>query len=56
MDEETAMKTLEMPKVPVNFVPAKSGEILKLGHITMRIMEDGSQTGKLASHAQPGIS
>jgi len=56
MDEETAMKTLEMPKVPVNFVPAKGGEILKLGHITMRIMEDGSRTGKSASHAQSSIS
>jgi len=55
MDEETAMKTLEMPKVPVNFVPAKGGEILKLGHITVRIMEDGSRTGKSESHAQPSI-
>ena len=56
MDEEIAMKALEMPKVPVNFVPAKSGEMLKLGHITMRIMEDGSRTGNSASHARPSIS
>lgn len=52
MDEETAMKTLEMPKVPVNFVPAKGGEILKLGHITMRIMEDGSRTDNRLGSAE----
>ncbi|OCK84256.1 hypothetical protein K432DRAFT_414121 [Lepidopterella palustris CBS 459.81] len=38
------MKLMGMPNVPINFVPAKAGEILKLGHITCRIMEDGSRT------------
>jgi hypothetical protein len=34
-----------MPTVPVNFVPAKAGEIIKLGKITCRVMEDGSRSG-----------
>ncbi|KAF2622467.1 RmlC-like cupin [Macroventuria anomochaeta] len=44
---------MKMPRRPINFVPAKEGEILKLGHITCRIMEDGSRTGtppQLPSH------
>ncbi|KAF2491940.1 RmlC-like cupin [Lophium mytilinum] len=35
---------MEMPRVPVNLVTATQGEILKLGHITCRIQEDGSRT------------
>ncbi|KAJ9608397.1 hypothetical protein H2200_007385 [Cladophialophora chaetospira] len=35
---------METPNVPINFVPAKSGETFKVGHITIRIMEDGSNT------------
>lgn len=31
--------------IPVNFVPAKAGEIIKLGQITCRVIEDGSRTG-----------
>jgi hypothetical protein len=48
MDDEArhALATMKMPRRPINFVPGKSGEILKLGHITCRIMEDGSRTGK----------
>lgn len=34
-----------VPDRPINFVPAKEGEILQLGVITIRIMEDGSRTG-----------
>lgn len=34
-----------MPTVPVNFVPAKGGEVISLGGITLRVMEDGSRTG-----------
>lgn len=47
MDDEArqALSTMAMPRRPINFVPAKSGEILKLGHLTCRIMEDGSRTG-----------
>jgi quercetin dioxygenase-like cupin family protein len=47
MDDEAreALATMKMPRRPINFVPATSGEILKLGHITCRIMEDGSRTG-----------
>ncbi|KAI8665669.1 hypothetical protein LRP88_03824 [Fusarium phalaenopsidis] len=29
---------------PVNFVPAKAGDIIKLGLITCRVLEDGSRT------------
>jgi hypothetical protein len=32
------------PTVPIQYVHAKAGEILKLGAITLRIMEDGSNT------------
>lgn len=35
---------METPNVPLNFVPAKEGEVLSLGKITIRIMEDGSRT------------
>lgn len=47
MDDEArqALANMKMPRRPINFVSAKSGEILKLGHITCRIMEDGSRTG-----------
>ena len=47
MDDEArqALASMKMPRRPINFVPATSGEILKLGQITCRIMEDGSRTG-----------
>lgn len=47
MDDEArqALAQMKMPRRPINFVSAKSGEMLKLGHITCRIMEDGSRTG-----------
>ena len=35
------------PTVPINFVKAEAGEIIKLGKITLRVMEDGSRTGML---------
>jgi hypothetical protein len=49
MDDEAkqALSLMEMPRRPINFVPAQEGEILKLGHITCRIMEDGSNTGTI---------
>ena len=37
-------RELPTDHIPVNFVPAKSGEILKLGLITCRVLEDGSRT------------
>ncbi|KAF1986248.1 RmlC-like cupin [Aulographum hederae CBS 113979] len=37
----------KMPTVPVDFVPAKGGEKISLGAIQLRVMEDGSHTGKL---------
>ncbi len=36
---------MDTPNVPLNFVPAKAGDVLSLGKITIRIMEDGSRTG-----------
>jgi hypothetical protein len=36
----------EIPQVPINFVPATEGETFALGQLTIRIMEDGSRTGK----------
>lgn len=35
--------------IPVNFVPAKAGDVIKLGLITCRVLEDGSRTGELPS-------
>ncbi|CAI6336332.1 unnamed protein product [Periconia digitata] len=39
-----ALATMDMPRRPINFVAAKAGEVLKLGHITCRVLEDGSKT------------
>ncbi|KAF2241185.1 RmlC-like cupin [Trematosphaeria pertusa] len=54
MDDEArqALASMAMPKRPINYVPAKSGEILKLGHITCRIMEDGSRTDNRIGSAE----
>ncbi|USP74728.1 hypothetical protein yc1106_02002 [Curvularia clavata] len=54
MDDEArqALATMKMPRRPINFVPATSGEILKLGHITCRIMEDGSRTDNRIGSAE----
>ncbi|KAJ5729839.1 hypothetical protein N7540_009073 [Penicillium herquei] len=35
---------MEVPDVPLNFVPAKAGEIITVGPIKLRVMEDGSNT------------
>jgi len=35
---------LETPQEHINFVPAKEGEIIKLGPLTLRVMEDGART------------
>ncbi|KAI6821632.1 hypothetical protein KC340_g12740 [Hortaea werneckii] len=35
---------IPIPELDINFVPAKAGEVLKLGPLTCRIMEDGSNT------------
>lgn len=43
-----AQQLMETPKAPLNFVPAKEGEVLHLGTITIRIMEDGSRTGNIS--------
>jgi hypothetical protein len=47
MDDEArqALASMEMPRVPINFVSAKAGEVLKFGQIVCRILEDGSRTG-----------
>ncbi len=46
MQEEDVFKAMtKMPRRPINFVPAQAGEVLKLGPIKCRIMEDGSRTG-----------
>ncbi|KAI9660432.1 MAG: hypothetical protein M1821_009782 [Bathelium mastoideum] len=37
---------LPVPDVAVNFVPAKAGEMLILGPVKMRILEDGSNTAQ----------
>lgn len=43
---------METPSVPINFVPAKAGEVLQLGTITIRIMEDGSRTDNRIGSAE----
>ncbi|KAF2124891.1 RmlC-like cupin [Dothidotthia symphoricarpi CBS 119687] len=54
MDDEArqALASMKMPRRPINFVSATSGEILKLGHITCRIMEDGSRTDNRLGSAE----
>ncbi|KAK3209231.1 hypothetical protein GRF29_69g1160552 [Pseudopithomyces chartarum] len=54
MDDEArqALASMAMPRRPINFVPAKEGEILKLGHLTCRIMEDGSRTDNRIGSAE----
>lgn len=44
---------VSVPDVDINFVPVKGGEIFKLGPITCRVMEDGSNTGMPLSFATP---
>ncbi|KAF2203479.1 hypothetical protein GQ43DRAFT_438802 [Delitschia confertaspora ATCC 74209] len=51
-ESRDALASMKMPRRPINFVPAKSGEILKLGHITCRIMEDGSRTDNRIGSAE----
>jgi hypothetical protein len=54
MDDEArqALASMKMPRRPINFVSAKSGEVLKLGQITCRIMEDGSRTDNRIGSAE----
>ncbi|KAF2995272.1 hypothetical protein E8E13_004161 [Curvularia kusanoi] len=54
MDDEArqALANMKMPRRPINYVPAKEGEILKLGHITCRVMEDGSRTDNRIGSAE----
>ncbi|KAF6220754.1 hypothetical protein HO133_003188 [Letharia lupina] len=43
--EDPPTTRLSTPHVPIHFVPAKAGEIIKLGSaLTLRVMEDGSHT------------
>lgn len=42
---------MEVPNRPVNFVPAKAGDVLALGPMTLRVMEDGSNTGRRIIYA-----
>lgn len=44
---------MNVPDRPVSFIPVKGGETLTLGHLKLRIMEDGSNTGKLLDASQP---
>ena len=53
---------LPVPNVPLDFVPAKAGEVINLGGAKLRVMEDGSNTGKFMFHdfterfgASPGL-
>ncbi|KAI1433216.1 RmlC-like cupin domain-containing protein [Xylaria sp. CBS 124048] len=44
MEESEALKAMKNPRRPITFVPARSGEVLTVGPIKCRIMEDGSHT------------
>ena len=54
MDDEArqAIASMPMPNRPINYVPAQAGEILKLGHVTCRILEDGSRTDNRIGSAE----
>lgn len=45
MGEEAATKALSMPDRPISFIPTKAGEVIRIGPVICRIMEDGSNTG-----------
>jgi len=51
---------MDTPTVPINFVPVEAGEVLSLGTIKIRIMEDGSRTDNRIGSAEftlpPGTS
>lgn len=36
---------MDIPDRPVRFVPCKAGDIITLGTMKLRVMEDGSNTG-----------
>ena len=39
------MSAFAAPREPITFVPARAGEIIRIGHqLTVRVMEDGSNT------------
>ena len=39
------MSPLSPPQNPITFVPARAGDIIRIGHdLTLRVMEDGSNT------------
>ncbi|KAM3074111.1 hypothetical protein ACMFMG_003067 [Clarireedia jacksonii] len=40
------------PNVPINFVKAETGEVLSLGSVKLRIMEDGSRTDNRLSSVE----
>jgi len=55
MDDEAraALSTMKMPRRPINYVPAKSGETLLLpNNLICRIMEDGSRTDNRIGSAE----
>lgn len=33
------------PNVPVHYVKAETGEVITLGNVKLRVLEDGSRTG-----------
>lgn len=40
---------MAIPQVCIHHVPAKEGDVYKLGILTIRIIEDGSHTGTSSS-------
>ena len=43
---------MDTPSVPLNFVPAETGETFRVGTIQIRIMEDGSRTDNRIGSAE----
>ncbi|GAD93874.1 hypothetical protein NECHADRAFT_41989 [Paecilomyces variotii No. 5] len=41
-----------VPDRPVSFIPVKGGDTLKMGHLRLRVMEDGSNTDMRLSAAE----
>ncbi|KAI1184361.1 RmlC-like cupin domain-containing protein [Nemania serpens] len=52
MEEDGALKAMKMPRRPISFLPARAGEVLSLGPIKCRIMEDGSRTDNRIGSAE----
>lgn len=52
-ETDKILPTMEVPNRPLSFVPAKAGDIIAIGSMKLRVMEDGSNTDMIpVSHTK----